>query len=198
MPPWRRPEPMGPMPYYSPESYMHPQPASYMHPQPVEPADMQPAQPEEEHPKMVTRHVKYLPLSPIGWGMIADDEGVQVRQLTSDLKGCEGECTKDEKIWSRVSRACLQLLAAASRFRSSLGSGVRALDKSAFAGPLLNVDPPSSIVQPTVPATTGFILAFVSVSVELGTGIGRRTVKPKRRKGPKVAMLEVSKSIAEL
>ncbi|CAE7226114.1 unnamed protein product [Symbiodinium microadriaticum] len=96
MPPWRRPEPMGPMPYYSPESYMHPQPASYMHPQPVEPADM--PQPEEEHPKMVTRHVKYLPLSPIGWGMIADDEGVQVRQLTSDLKGCEGECTKDEKI----------------------------------------------------------------------------------------------------
>ena len=53
MPPWRRPEPMGPMPYYSPESYMHPQPASYMHPQPVEPADM--PQPEEEHPKMVTR-----------------------------------------------------------------------------------------------------------------------------------------------
>ena len=39
--------------------------------------------------------------------------GVQVRQLTSDLKGCEGECTKDEKIGSRVSRACLQLLAAA-------------------------------------------------------------------------------------
>lgn len=102
MPPWRRPEPMGPMPYYSPESYMHPQPASYMHPQPVEPADMQPAQPEEEHPKMVTRHVKYLPLSPIGWGMIADDEGVQVRQLTSDLKGCEGECTNDPRCHSFV------------------------------------------------------------------------------------------------
>ena len=55
MPPYMRPEPMGPMPYFSPESYMHPQPATYMHPQPMEPADMQPAQPEEEHPKMVTR-----------------------------------------------------------------------------------------------------------------------------------------------
>ena len=73
--------------------------------------------------------------------------------------------------------SCLQLPADSGRLWVV---GVRALDKSAFAGPLLNVDPPSSIVQPTVPATTGFSLAFVSVSVELGTGIGRRTVKPKR------------------
>ncbi|CAE7208560.1 unnamed protein product [Symbiodinium sp. CCMP2592] len=102
MPLYMRPEPMGPMPYYSPESYMHPQPATYMHPQPMEPADMQPAQPEEEHPKMVKRQVKYLPLSPVGWGMIADDEGMQIRQLTSDLKGCEGECTNDPQCHSFV------------------------------------------------------------------------------------------------
>ncbi|CAE7190266.1 unnamed protein product [Symbiodinium sp. CCMP2456] len=102
MPPYMRPEPMGPMPYYSPESYMHPQPGTYMHPQPVEPTDMQPAQPAEEHPKMVTRQVKYLPLSAVGWGMIADDEGMQIRELTSNLKGCEGECTNDPQCHSFV------------------------------------------------------------------------------------------------
>ena len=93
-PPWlQQPmqpmQPMPPMPPMQPMQPMYP----WMRPmQPQYPTAQPAAQPATTAQPTAPRKA-YLPLFPNGWGMIADEEGQELAQLTTSREHCEDACT---------------------------------------------------------------------------------------------------------